>query len=95
MALARIDGVEGNLENDVGLDDVNASRFFDRARLKMFCQFFDLDVCESGVGLSDDAKFIGIFLTNCERVVTENMGAFAVSLLRFYNDNIECGHGFL
>ena len=53
VALARIDGVEGDLEDDVGLDFAFVARLAKCVFGEMLGQVFDLDIGKTAVGFAD------------------------------------------
>lgn len=95
MARAALDAVEGDFEDGVGLDLVEAADPAGDLAEEMVGEGFDLGVGEAGVGFPDDAEGAGVGVAKGERVVAEDPGSAAMAVFGADKDAVEGGHGLL
>ncbi len=94
MAWAFADGIEGDLEDDAGLDFEAVAFFGNRQGEEFVGEFGDLLVGEAGVGFAECGELAGGFIAEGEGVVAQDAAPFSVAVFDGGDDDIEGGEAF-
>src|SRR5213594_3637787 len=76
MAVAFLNPIEGDLENDIGFHNAEAAVILDGVLLEKLGHILDLAIRQAGVGLADIQQ--SPVVVDCERVIGEHISAPAV-----------------
>ena len=88
VAGAAHDVVEGDFEDDEGLDGAEVAAVFEGVELEELGEFGDLDVGDAGVGFADVEEF-AVEVADGEGVVGEELGAAAAAVFGAGDDDVE------
>ena len=95
MAGAFADGVEGDLEDDAGLDFEAVAFFGNRQGKEFVGEFGDFGIGEAGVGFAEGGELVGGFVAEGEGVVAQDAAPFAMAVFHRGDDDIKGGEAFL
>ena len=91
MAGAFADGVEGDFEDDEGVDFDAVAGLREGGGEEFVGEGGDFEVGEAGVGFADGGESAGFFIAHGEGVVAQDAAPFAVAVFHGGDDDIECG----